>query len=84
MWQPIMIKKNSLLGYFLTHKEQKHVTGGLPLCGTYRRKCTYAFTNEAACADWAWSQWADDYTFNPSTCYCCALIENYPCSGMIP
>jgi hypothetical protein len=79
-----MFKKNSQLGQKLNAKDLKTVKGGI-ICGEYiRRRCTYAYTNADACCTWALGQGADDFTFNPTNCQCCALLYMYnPCDGYL-
>jgi hypothetical protein len=80
-----MIKKISQLGKTLAANEQKNVKGGIILCGGTRRRCTYQFNNVDACCNWAFGLGADDFTFNPSNCQCCALYYLDPCyDGIIP
>jgi hypothetical protein len=70
-----MIRKNKNIGQSVSRKEMQQVRGGLGPCpgGVYRR-CTYQFNNANACCDWAFAQGADDFSFNTSTCQCCALF----------
>jgi hypothetical protein len=76
-----MIRKNKLAGQPVSRTEMKNVRGGIMPCGSgIVRSCNYNYSNADACCNWAFSQGADDFTFNTSTCQCCALYYvDRPC-----
>jgi hypothetical protein len=82
-----MLKKNMQIGQAIDRKEMKDLKGGIGPCGPRTlRSCTYSFSTAAACCDWALGRGADSFSFDTSTCYCCALtfVEYYGPGCMIP